>query len=81
MSAATILPINADYAFRAGRALHMSVGPPVPLTDPEQIDLAVKLRSRFSVWYTLAIQEDPALFGGVSLPGDFLAADGVSRSG
>ena len=34
VNAALILPINADYAFRAARALHLSIGPAAPLTDP-----------------------------------------------
>jgi tetratricopeptide (TPR) repeat protein len=63
VSAATILPLNADYAFRAGRALHLSVGPPVPLTDPGEIDRAVKLQRDILEWYSLATERDPAFLG------------------
>lgn len=65
--AATILPINADYAFRAARALHLSIGPPAPLTDPEQIDRAIRLRPQIQTWYDLAIDEDPAFLGAYHL--------------
>jgi O-antigen ligase/tetratricopeptide (TPR) repeat protein len=68
--AALILPMNADYAFRAGRALQAQLGPP-PLTDPRQLELAVKLRNRVLVWYTLAIQEDRSFLGAYHLRGVF----------
>jgi O-antigen ligase len=69
--AALFLPINADYAFRAARALHISLGPAMPLTDPGQIDLAAKLRKRILIWYTVAIQEDPSFLGAYHLRGIF----------
>ena len=59
--AAAIFPINADYPFRAGRALQISLGLPVPLTDPGQIDRAIRLRGRILTWYAIAIARDPAL--------------------
>jgi len=57
--ATTVLPYNADYPYRAGRALHLSVGPPVPLTDPGQIDRAIRLRGQIQTWYAIAIARDP----------------------
>jgi O-antigen ligase len=69
--ASLILPINADYAFRAARALQISLGAAAPLTDPGQIGLAAKLRERILIWYTLAIQEDPSFLGAYHLRGIF----------
>ncbi len=71
VNAALFLPINSDYAFRAARALQISLGPAVPFTDPERIDLAEKLRKRILIWYTVAVQEDPSLLGGYHLRGIF----------
>jgi tetratricopeptide (TPR) repeat protein len=58
--AATILPINAEYAFRAGRALHLSIGPPALLTNPDQIDRAIRFRTQIESWYDIATDRDPA---------------------
>jgi hypothetical protein len=55
------VPFNADYAFRAARALHMSIDAlPVPLTDPTQVALADKARIRILGWYGVAIDQDPS---------------------
>ena len=58
--AAALFPNNADYPYRAARALQISIGPPVPLTDPGQIDRAIRLRGRILTWYAIAISRDPA---------------------
>ena len=57
--ATTVLPYNADYPYRAARALQISIGPPVPLTDPGQIDRAIRLRGQIQTWYAIAIARDP----------------------
>jgi O-antigen ligase len=57
----TIVPWNADYAFRAARALHFTVGPPVPMADPRMIDRVIKLRSQILSWYDVAISENPSM--------------------
>ncbi|HEX4054650.1 MAG TPA: O-antigen ligase family protein [Tepidisphaeraceae bacterium] len=62
-----ILPMNADYAFRAGRALHISVGPPVTLTNPEELDRAVRLKKQIISWYTIAIDKDPVFLAAYHL--------------
>jgi tetratricopeptide (TPR) repeat protein len=62
-----IQPLNADYAFRAGRALHFSLGPPVPLTDPNQIDHAIRSKREIVSWYSIAISKDPALLAAYHL--------------
>jgi len=69
--AALVLPTNADYAFRAARALQMSLGPPAPLSDPQQIERAITLRNRILVWYAVAIQSDPSFLGAYHLRGIF----------
>ena len=51
--------------------LHCEVGPPQPLTDPGQLELAIKLRNRILVWYTLAVQENPSFLGAYHLRGIF----------
>jgi O-antigen ligase len=56
-----IQPLNADYAYRAGRALHFSIGPPLPLTDPNQLDRAIRLKKQILSWYAIAIEQNPAL--------------------
>jgi O-antigen ligase len=58
--AAVIFPDNADYPYRAARALQISVGPPVPLTDPAQLARAIHLRGQILTWYAIAIARDPA---------------------
>ncbi|MGD0388898.1 MAG: O-antigen ligase family protein [Tepidisphaeraceae bacterium] len=59
--AATIFSNNADYPYRAARALHFSIGGlEVPLTDPGQIERAIRLRRQILTWYALAIARDPA---------------------
>jgi O-antigen ligase/tetratricopeptide (TPR) repeat protein len=67
VNAALLIPYNADYAFRAARALHLQVGPPQPLTNPAQIDLSIKLRNRILLWYGTAIQADPSFLGAYHL--------------
>jgi tetratricopeptide (TPR) repeat protein len=66
--ATTVFPSNADYPFRAGRALHLSIGAlEVPLTDPGQIDRAIRLRGQILAWYSIAIARDPALLAAYHL--------------
>ncbi len=65
--AAMTLPINADYAYRAGRALHLSIGPPEPLSDPRQLDRAIRLRPQLQTWYDIAIDKDPAFLAAYHL--------------
>ncbi len=60
-------PLNADYAYRAGRALHFSIGPPVPLSDAHQLDHAVRLKKEIIAWYSIAISKDPALLAAYHL--------------
>jgi O-antigen ligase len=55
-----LMPLNADYAFRAGRALQFALGPPAPLTDAKQIDLAERLQKLIQTNYDLAIERNPA---------------------
>jgi len=55
------VPTNADYALRAGRALHLGIGPQEPLTDPRQLDRAIRLRPQIETWYDLAIDKNPTL--------------------
>jgi len=62
-----IQPLNADYAYRAGRALHFSVGPPVPLTDPSQLDHAIRSKREIVAWYSIAISKDPSLLAAYHL--------------
>jgi O-antigen ligase len=67
----TLVPYNADYAFRAARALHFSVGPAVPMTDPKadpkMIDRLIKQRNQILTWYALAISENPSLLAAYHL--------------
>lgn len=62
-----ILPMNADYAFRAGRALQASIGPAVPLSDPEELDRAIRLKKQIISWYSIAIDKDPVLLAAYHL--------------
>jgi hypothetical protein len=56
----SLVPYNADYAFRAGRALHFTIGPEKPLTDARLIDNAIRMRSRIMSWYDVAIERNPS---------------------
>ncbi|MGD0463206.1 MAG: O-antigen ligase family protein [Tepidisphaeraceae bacterium] len=62
-----IQPLNADYAFRAGRALHFSMGPPVPLADPNQLAHAIRSKREIISWYSIAVSKDPALLAAYHL--------------
>ncbi len=62
-----IQPLNADYAYRAGRAMHFSIGPPVPLTDPNQLDHALRSKREIVTWYSIAISKYPALLAAYHL--------------
>ena len=53
------VPWNSDYACRAGRALHLSLGSPLPLSEPAAITHAVELQNRILFWYGQAIEDDP----------------------
>jgi O-antigen ligase len=77
--AATILPFNADYAFRAGRALHLSIGPPALLSNPDQIDRAIRLRRQIESWYDIASDRDPVYLATYHLRGIFDLQLGDSR--
>jgi O-antigen ligase/tetratricopeptide (TPR) repeat protein len=68
--AASRVPMNADYAFRAGRALHLWFWPPGPLgvlTDPIGAALAEKLRPGILTWYAIAIHENPSFLDAYQL--------------
>ncbi len=62
-----LLPMNADYAYRAGRALQASIGPPVPLSDLAELDRAIRLKKQIVSWYSLAIEKDPVLLAAYHL--------------
>jgi O-antigen ligase len=61
----TLVPWNADYAFRAARSIHLGVGPPVPMADAKadtkMIDRVAKFRNEILSWYDVAISENPSM--------------------
>jgi O-antigen ligase len=62
-----IQPLNADYAYRAGRALHFSIGPPVSLADPNQLDHAIRSKREIVSWYSIALTKNPAFLAAYHL--------------
>jgi O-antigen ligase len=73
------VPYDAEYAFRAGRALHIEMGPEKLLTDPGQLMKAAQDGPEIRALYEAAIGADPLMIAPYHLMGILALQTGNAR--